>query len=105
MPGSAARVKSTGAVTCTSIMATWVLSSTVANRPTLNVSYCYAVGPTISTAGTLNAFSSSPGVPSAQQSYTVSGSNLTDNITVTPPAIASASKCPGCSGLWRCTRR
>ncbi|MBE0697940.1 MAG: hypothetical protein IH586_13540, partial [Anaerolineaceae bacterium] len=37
-------------------------------------------GPTITTSGSLSAFSSAPGVVSAEQSYTVSGSDLTDNI-------------------------
>ncbi len=42
--------------------------------------------PTITISGTpLIAFSSQPGVPSASQSYTVAGSNLTEGITITPP--------------------
>jgi uncharacterized repeat protein (TIGR02543 family) len=46
-----------------------------------------APGPTITIADTpLSAFSSEPGVPSAEQSYTVSGSNLTDDITITAPS-------------------
>ena len=45
-----------------------------------------AVKPTIVTTGTLNAFSQTVGSPSSVQTYTVSGSNLTSNITVTPPA-------------------
>jgi len=31
----------------------------------------------------LSEFSSNPGTPSPEQSYTVSGSNLTDDITIT----------------------
>lgn len=42
--------------------------------------------PIITTSGTLTAFSTFAGAPSASQSYTVSGVNLTDNITITPPA-------------------
>lgn len=43
--------------------------------------------PTISVVGTLTAFSTTGvSVPSAQQSYNVSGTNLTANITITPPA-------------------
>ena len=42
-------------------------------------------GPTITTSGTLTAFNSQPGVPSAAQTYTVSGSNLTADILVTAP--------------------
>ena len=42
--------------------------------------------PTIIVTGTLNAFSQTAGTPSAVQTYTVSGANLTGNITITPPA-------------------
>lgn len=42
--------------------------------------------PVITTSGTLTSFSTFAGAPSASQSYTVSGVNLTDNITITPPA-------------------
>ncbi len=43
--------------------------------------------PIISITGTpLTAFSSVPGAPSAEKSYSVSGSNLTGNIVITPPA-------------------
>jgi hypothetical protein len=42
--------------------------------------------PTISTSGTLTAFSAFTGTPSASQSYTVSGANLTDNIIINAPA-------------------
>jgi hypothetical protein len=43
-------------------------------------------GPTIVLAGTpLTDFSAVPGTPSAEQSYTVSGSGLTDGITITAP--------------------
>jgi pectin methylesterase-like acyl-CoA thioesterase len=41
---------------------------------------------TIVVAGTLNAFSQNIGSPSASQTFTASGTNLTDDITVTPPA-------------------
>ena len=55
-------------------------------RPLLTVTYSAPLGPTITTAGTLTAFSSTPGTPSAAQTYTVSGSNLTEGILITPPA-------------------
>ena len=43
--------------------------------------------PTIVLAGVpLTAFNSEPGTPSTEQSYSVSGSNLTDDITITPPS-------------------
>ncbi len=41
--------------------------------------------PTISTSGTLTAFSSCAGTASAYQNFSASGSNLTANITVTAP--------------------
>jgi hypothetical protein len=44
-------------------------------------------GSTIMIAGTpLSAFSSVPGIPSAEQNYSVSGSNLTDGIAITAPS-------------------
>ena len=60
--------------------------TTAASRPILNVSYCTPPpGPTIVTTGSLSAFSSEPGVPSTAQTYTVSGTNLTADITITAP--------------------
>lgn len=44
-------------------------------------------GPTIVIGGSpLTGFTSQPGIPSAEQSYTVSGSNLNNDILVTAPA-------------------
>ena len=61
--------------------------TTVANRPKLTVGYCLApTTPYILTSGTLSEFSSSRNVPSTEQSYTVSGGNLTGNIVITAPA-------------------
>lgn len=46
-----------------------------------------AVGqPMIAVTGSLNPFTAYTGTPSASQSYTLSGSNLTAGIVVTPPA-------------------
>ncbi len=42
--------------------------------------------PTISVSGTLTEFSAYTGTPSASQSYTLTGANLTAGIEVTPPA-------------------
>ncbi|PKO13234.1 MAG: hypothetical protein CVU39_20260 [Chloroflexi bacterium HGW-Chloroflexi-10] len=61
-------------------------ATTAANRPKLNISYCVTSGPTITTTGTLAAFSTQPGVASATQTYTVAGTGLTNNITITAPA-------------------
>jgi len=54
--------------------------------PLLEVCYTEGTAPRIITSGTLSAFSGEPGVPSAEQSYSVSGENLEGNITITPPA-------------------
>ncbi|MBE7174233.1 MAG: hypothetical protein INR73_26900 [Williamsia sp.] len=42
--------------------------------------------PTIVLGGTLGAFAQTTGTPSAAQAYTVSGTNLTDNVVIVPPA-------------------
>jgi pectin methylesterase-like acyl-CoA thioesterase len=42
--------------------------------------------PAITTTGTFNNFTQPLGTPGAVQTYTVSGSNLTGGITITPPA-------------------
>lgn len=47
--------------------------------------------PTISTSGTIVSFNQIIGSPSAVQSYTVSASNLTGNLTITPPASFEVS--------------
>ena len=59
-------------------------NSTAANHPTLNVTYTISSAG-INTGGTLTAFNSQPGSPSAIQTYTVSGLNLTDNISISAP--------------------
>ena len=62
-------------------------AATQANRPKLNIHYCVPpTGPTITTVGTLSAFSSQPGVYSTVQNYSVSGSNLEGDIVITPPS-------------------
>lgn len=50
-----------------------------------------AVTPTVNVTGSLTNFVTSIGTPSASQSLTVSGSNLTTNITVTTPAYYQLS--------------
>ena len=66
------------------------------------ISYTYTIeptevsdDPTIDVAGSLSAFSSQPGTPSSQQSYTVSGSNLTDDILITAPTDFEISTTSG----------
>jgi hypothetical protein len=43
------------------------------------------LAPTLSTSGTLTAFNTIVGTPSASQSFTVSAANITGNVTVTAP--------------------
>ena len=70
--------------------------TTAANRPKLNITYCNApAGPAITTTGTLTAFTSQPGVVSAEKSYTVSGSNLTNNLVITAPSDFEISTTSG----------
>jgi trimeric autotransporter adhesin len=52
----------------------------------------------INASGTLNQFSTVPGVPSASQSYTLSGSNLLQDITVTAPQYFQVSQDPTFGG-------
>lgn len=42
--------------------------------------------PAITVTGTLNAFNQTVGTPSAAQTYTIAGTNLTNTITITPAA-------------------
>ena len=68
-------------------------NATVANRPKLNLTYCVApTGPTITTVGTLTNFSTPVGTPSAYQTYTVAGSDLTADISISAPAGFEISK-------------
>ncbi|WP_426490977.1 choice-of-anchor D domain-containing protein [Hymenobacter sp. 102] len=52
----------------------------------------------INASGTLNQFSTVPGVPSASQSYTLSGSNLLQDITVSAPQYFQVSQDPTFGG-------
>lgn len=53
--------------------------------------------PEVIVTGTLNPFSQQVGEPSATQSYTVSGTALTGNITITPPVNFEVSSDNGAS--------
>src|SRR5690606_16327911 len=69
----------------------WVVASkeaeVEAQRPRLNVTYCLPpTDPTIFISGTLGPFSSTIGIPSAEQSYSVSGLKLTGDLVITAPA-------------------
>ena len=54
--------------------------------PMLEVCYTEGTSPRITISGSLNSFSGEPGLPSSVQSYSVGGTNLEDDITITPPA-------------------
>jgi hypothetical protein len=45
----------------------------------------YTATPTIATTGTLSAFTSCSGAPSTSQNFSVSATNLTNNLVVTAP--------------------
>ncbi|MHC4840020.1 MAG: hypothetical protein ACYTDT_03530 [Planctomycetota bacterium] len=61
-------------------------TSTGASQQDQAVSGSITATPTISLTGTLSAFvATGIGVPSAEQSYQVSGTDLTADIVVTPP--------------------
>ena len=62
---------------------------------TLVVPFVYIVPPSITTVGTLTAFSTCFGTASAEQSFTVSGSNLTANIIVRAPTGFEVSTTSG----------
>jgi hypothetical protein len=61
-----------------------------------NQSTSAASSPTITIVGTINAFTSTViNTTSTEQNYTVEGSNLTDNIIITPPVGFEISKSTG----------
>jgi len=77
-----------GSTTGVTTGSTWSFTTTV--QPTTD--------PTIIITGTpLSPFSSEPGTPSAEKSYTVAGSNLTGSIQITAPANFQISKTSGSS--------
>src|SRR5690606_10349104 len=51
----------------------------------LNFTVTAPASPTISTSGSLTAFSTTVGTPSTPQSYEVSGAGLTNNIIINAP--------------------
>ncbi|MBI1342277.1 MAG: T9SS type A sorting domain-containing protein [Terrimonas sp.] len=61
-------------------------TSLAANTVNLAVNGNTVPVPVITATSTLNNFSHTVGVPSAPQAYTISGTGILDNITITPPA-------------------
>ena len=51
----------------------------------MSITYSLPTTPTITTTGTLSAFSSPVGTPSTAQTYTVAGSNLSADISISAP--------------------
>jgi hypothetical protein len=71
-------------------------NSAGATTQNVAVSGTATLPPTISITGTpLTSFSSTPGNPSDEQNYSVGGSNLTDDITITPPTDFEVSTTSG----------
>jgi len=62
------------------------VSSSEASNKTVAVSGTVVPPPSITVTGTLAAFTATQGTPSAAQTFLVSGSNLTGNVTITAPA-------------------
>ncbi len=65
----------------------WIVASSEAaeasQRPTLQITY--SLPPAITVAGSLSDFTGNIGMASAEQSYTVSGSDLAEDITISAP--------------------
>jgi pectin methylesterase-like acyl-CoA thioesterase len=76
-------------------------SSTGATPMNVAVSGATIPASVITTTGTLTAFSQILGTPSAVQTYTVAGTGLTQNITITPPANYEISNDGGAT--WHTT--
>jgi hypothetical protein len=71
------------------------LTTTGTNNPNSQITNA-ATSPVITTVGTINAFANTVlNSSSAEQSYTLQGSNLTGDVTVTPPAGFEISKTSG----------
>jgi pectin methylesterase-like acyl-CoA thioesterase len=66
----------------------YVVASKAGSIPDTTNTVLISTAPTISVLGTIGSFiqSLNPPAPSVEQSYTVSGVNLVDNITITAPA-------------------
>jgi pectin methylesterase-like acyl-CoA thioesterase len=78
-------------ITATTAGSGTVASPYLASAPGFTQFGVFVVGnaipvPAIVTTGSLTTFPQAIGTPSAEQTYTVSGTGLTGNITVTPPA-------------------
>jgi hypothetical protein len=77
----------------------WTASSSEApsssNWPKLNLTYCIPSQATIRVTAALSAFTAAVGVPSAEQSFTVSAVNLNDDLLISAPnpfEIATSSR-------------
>ncbi len=78
--------------------ASWIITGThitALSQWTLGPAGPFAPDSITVTGVPLSAFSSEPGTPSAEQGYTVSGSNLTEDIVITAPADFELSTTSG----------
>ncbi|MET4107013.1 T9SS type A sorting domain-containing protein [Hymenobacter sp. UYP22] len=91
LTGPIARGPFTGSITASSTGATNQVVTIIANSTGNNS--------VINASGNLNQFSTVPGVPSAAQSYTLSGSNLLQDITVAAPQYFQVSTDPNFAGV------
>ncbi|HMO33450.1 MAG TPA: DUF5018 domain-containing protein [Lacibacter sp.] len=82
---------------------TIVHGSTGAANVNLAVSGTAVNPPALTITGSLAAFSQTIGAPSAMQTYTVSGTNLTGSLTITPPANYQVSANGGTTWLSNAT--
>jgi endonuclease G len=64
-------------------------------QATKSVSGSYNITPVFTVTSTLSAFSQTSSTPSAEQTYNISGTSLTANVTVVPPAGFEISKTTG----------
>jgi endonuclease G, mitochondrial len=62
---------------------------------TKSVSGNYTITPVLTINGALSSFSQTSSTPSAEQTYTISGTNLSANVTLAPPADFEISKTTG----------
>ncbi|UYZ63652.1 T9SS type A sorting domain-containing protein [Hymenobacter weizhouensis] len=87
-----------GNITATSSGGT---QQTTANPVVINITANNSIGgnSVINTTGTLQQFSTVPGVPSAAQSYQLGASNLVQDVTVTAPQYFQVSLDPNFTGL------
>jgi len=89
---------STGIPASTTLSIRFRQNGTVTQYRLDDIKLTGSVPPSLTTSGTLSAFSTNEGVASASQSFSVTGSNLTANVSVTAPSGFAVST--SASGPW-----